>query len=53
MHPLVLVVISGLSLFLVVALIEDKLMPILKEDSKFKKWWRSHIIAEYEGPGNL
>ena len=52
MHPLVLIVIAALSALLAVATIEDKLMPILKEDSKFKKWWRSHIIAEYKGPGN-
>jgi hypothetical protein len=31
MHPVVLVVITGLSLFLVVALIEDKLMPLPNE----------------------
>jgi hypothetical protein len=53
MHPIVLIVITGLSAFLAVALIEDKLMPILKEDSKIKKWWRKNIIADYEESDNL
>ena len=49
MHPLVYLVIAGLSSLITVALIEDKLIPRLNDDSKFKKWWRDHVVGENFG----
>ena len=49
MHPFVVLVIVGMSLLITVALIEDKLMPRLKDTSKFKKWWRAHVVGENFG----
>lgn len=53
MHPLVLIVLLGLSTLLLMAIIEDKIIPKLGENSKFKEWWRRNLIGEYEGPDDL
>lgn len=34
-------------------LLELKVIPKLGEDSKFKLWWRKHVIGEYNGPEDL
>ena len=31
-------------------LIEMKLIPRLREDNGFKKWWRKHMVGIYNGP---
>jgi hypothetical protein len=38
-------VISGITLFLLMSLIEEYIIPKLSTDSKFRKWWRKHIIG--------
>lgn len=53
MHPLVFFVIAGLSSLCAVGIIEDKIIPRLSDKSKFKKWWRDHIISDYPGSDNL
>lgn len=41
--------IFSLSVIVGLFLIEIKLIPRLKEDNKFKKWWRNNLFGIYEG----
>jgi hypothetical protein len=43
--------ISGIVFFLM-SLIEDYIIPKLSTDSKFRKWWRNHIIGTSEEYGD-
>jgi hypothetical protein len=49
---LIIPAISGILLFLTIALIEDYIIPKLSTDSKFRKWWRRHIIGTSEEYGD-
>lgn len=44
--------ISGAILFVVMSLIEEYVIPKLSTDSKFRKWWRNHIIGTSEEYGD-
>ena len=49
MHPLIYFVFAGLISLLTVGFIEDRIMPRLNDSSKFKKWWRNHVVSENFG----
>lgn len=40
---------AGLAITFTFFFIEIKLIPKLSEDSKFKKWWRKHMVGIYNG----
>ena len=49
---LIVPAISGIVLFTLMSLIEEYIIPKLSTDSKFRKWWRSHIIGTEEEYGD-
>jgi thiosulfate reductase cytochrome b subunit len=47
-YILVIPVLVSLVLFTTLAIIEEYLLPRLKPTSKFRNWWRNHIIGTSE-----
>lgn len=47
----IVLAISGI-VFYLMSLIEESVIPKLSTDSKFRKWWRSHIIGTEEEFGD-
>jgi hypothetical protein len=43
----------GAVLFALIAITEEYIIPKLSTDSRFKKWWRNHIIGNYTGPEDM
>ena len=51
-YLLVITAVSGILLFVTIALVEDYIITKLSTESKFRKWWRNHIIGNEEEYGD-
>ena len=53
MEILIAWALSSIVFFLLLVGTESVLIPKLSASSKFKKWWRRHIIGYYDGPEDI
>lgn len=53
MTTFIIVAISWCMFIILLGLTEEYVSKDLKETSRFKIWWRKHIIGDYTGPDDL
>ena len=53
MELFIIVAVSWCLFIILLGLTEEIVEKDLKDTSRFKKWWRKHIIGNYTGPDDL